>query len=353
MTEPHTPSPDAPRVPLIVDVDTGIDDSLALLYLMASPEAEIVAITCTAGNVPARQVATNNLAWLELCGYGDVEVALGAEIPIVQPLMTTEETHGPQGIGHAELPAPSRTVSDRHATEVWIDAVRSRPGEVVGLVTGPLTNLALAVKLCPELPSLLNRLVIMGGAFNHAGNTLPTTEWNIAVDPESAKIVFDAFSGLPADRHPVICALDVTERIEMKPEHIAALAREAGSTPEEVISPDDPEGTRSTASHAVIRHLSDAVRFYMEFHRAYDQGFLAHMHDPFAAAVALDPSLAVTRGATVDMELAGTLTRGQTVADWRGMWGRPHNAAIVVDTDPEEFFRRVVDRVGRLARTVG
>lgn len=341
------------RTPLVVDVDTGIDDSLALLYLMASPEAEIVGITCTAGNVPARQVATNNLAWLELCGYDEVEVALGAEIPIVQPLMTTEETHGPQGIGHAELPAPTRHVSERHATEVWIDAARSRPGEIVGLVTGPLTNLALAVKLCPELPSLLKRLVIMGGAFNHPGNTRPTTEWNIAVDPESAKIVFDAFSGLPTDQHPIICALDVTERIEMKPEHIAALAREAGSTPEEVISPDDPIGRRSRASHKVIRHLSDAVRFYMEFHRAYDQGFLAHMHDPFAAAVALDPSLAVTRPATVDMELAGTLTRGQTVADWRGMWGREPNAAIVVDTDPAEFFRRTIERVGRLAREVG
>ncbi len=349
MTDPA----EAPRVPLVVDVDTGIDDSLALLYLMASPEAEIVAITCTAGNVPARQVAINNLAWLELCGYGEVEVALGAEVPIVQPLMTTEETHGPQGIGHAELPAPTRTVSQRHATQVWIDAARSRPGEIVGLVTGPLTNLALAIKLDPELPSLLKRVVIMGGAFQHVGNTTPTTEWNIAVDPESAKIVFDAFSGLPESQWPVICALDVTERIEMKPEHIAALAREAGSSPEEIISPDDPIGTRSTASNQVIRHLSDAVRFYMEFHREYDQGFLAHMHDPFAAAVALDPSLATTRPATVDMELAGTLTRGQTVADWRGMWGRPHNAHIVVDTDPAEFFRRTTDRVGRLARSVG
>lgn len=349
MTRHHA----SPRIPLIVDVDTGIDDSLALLYLMASPEAELVGITCTAGNVPARQVATNNLAWLELCGYDDVEVALGAEVPILQPLMTTEETHGPQGIGHAELPAPTRRLSERHATAVWIDAVRRRPGEIVGLVTGPLTNLALAVKLDPELPRLLKRLVIMGGAFNHAGNTLPTTEWNIAVDPESAKIVFDAFSGLPAEQRPIICALDVTERIEMKPEHIADLARAAGSVPEEVIAPTDPEGTRSQASNAVIRHLSDAVRFYMEFHRTHDQGFLAHMHDPFAAAVALDPTLGVMRPATVDMELAGTLTRGQTVADWRGMWGREPNADIVVDTDPAEFFRRVVDRVGRLARSVG
>lgn len=342
-----------PTTPLIVDVDTGIDDSLALLYLLASPEAELVGITCTAGNVNARQVAINNLAWLELCDGPDVEVALGAEVPIIAPLMTTEETHGPQGIGYAELPAPTRTLSTRHATQVWIDHARRRPGEITGLITGPLTNLALAVKLEPELPLLLKRIVVMGGAFNHPGNTTPTTEWNVAVDPDAAKIVFDAFSVVPDDRRPVICALDVTERIEMHPHHIAELARAAGSTPDEIISPDDEPGRRSQASNKVIRHLSDAVRFYMEFHRLYDQGFLAHMHDPFAAAVALDPKLATTRPATVDVELAGTLTRGQTVADWRGMWGRRPNADIVVDTDPAEFFRRTIDRVGALARALG
>lgn len=342
-----------PTTPLIVDVDTGIDDSLALLYLLASPEAELVGITCTAGNVNARQVAINNLAWLELCDGPDVEVALGAEVPVIAPLMTTEETHGPQGIGYAELPAPTRTLSTRHATQVWIDHARRRPGEITGLITGPLTNLALAVKLEPELPLLLKRIVVMGGAFNHPGNTTPTTEWNVAVDPDAAKIVFDAFSVVPDDRRPVICALDVTERIEMHPHHIAELARAAGSTPDEIISPDDEPGRRSQASNKVIRHLSDAVRFYMEFHRLYDQGFLAHMHDPFAAAVALDPKLATTRPATVDVELAGTLTRGQTVADWRGMWGRRPNADIVVDTDPAEFFRRTIDRVGALARALG
>mgnify|MGYP000966135707 CR=1 FL=1 len=342
-----------PTTPLIVDVDTGIDDSLALLYLLASPEAELVGITCTAGNVNARQVAINNLAWLELCDGPDVEVALGAEVPIIAPLMTTEETHGPQGIGYAELPAPTRTLSTRHATQVWIDNARRRPGEITGLITGPLTNLALAVKLEPELPLLLKRIVVMGGAFNHPGNTTPTTEWNVAVDLDAAKIVFDAFSVVPDDRRPVICALDVTERIEMHPHHIAELARAAGSTPDEIISPDDEPGRRSQASNKVIRHLSDAVRFYMEFHRLYDQGFLAHMHDPFAAAVALDPKLATTRPATVDVELAGTLTRGQTVADWRGMWGRRPNADIVIDTDPAEFFRRTIDRVGALARALG
>ena len=338
--------------PLVFDVDTGIDDSLALLYLLASPEAEILGITCTSGNVPARQVAINNLAWLELCGAPDIEVALGSEVPILAPLMTTEETHGLQGIGHAVLDAPARTISERHATQVWIENARARPGEVIGLVTGPLTNLALALRIEPELPRLLKRIVIMGGAFNHAGNTFPTTEWNIAVDPESAKIVFDAFSGLPSDRRPIVCALDVTEFIEMKPHHIERLAKESLSSPAEIIAEDDLYGTRSQASNPLIRHLSDAVRFYMEFHKAHDQGFLAHMHDPFAAAIALHPELGQSKPATVDVELAGTLTRGQTVADWRGMWGREPNADVVVSTDPEAFFDHLIERVSSLARTL-
>lgn len=345
----HAAAPE--RVPVLLDVDTGIDDSLALLYLLASPEADLLAITCTAGNVPARQVAINNLAWLDLVKHPGIEVALGSEVPLVAPLVTSEETHGPQGLGHARLPAPTKPISDRHATRVWIDHARNRPGEVIGLVTGPLTNLALALRLEPDLPHLLRRVVIMGGAFQHVGNTQPTTEWNISVDPEAARVVLDAFGSLPPERLPVICPLDVTERITMTPAHLAELAAAAGSSPVESLSPSDPEGTRSRASNPVIRHLSDAIRFYMEFHEAYDQGgYVAHMHDPFAAAVALDPSMATLQTTTVDVELTGSLTRGQTVADWRGSWSRPANAAVVVDTDPAEFFRRTIERVGALAR---
>lgn len=335
---------------LILDVDTGIDDSLALLYLLASPdEADILGITCTAGNVPARAVALNNLNWLGLVGAPQIEVALGSEVPLLAPLVTTEETHGPQGIGYAELPDAGRVISPRHATEVWIDTVRRHPGQVIGLVTGPLTNLALAVRLDPELPSLLQRLVVMGGTFNYPGNTTPTSEWNVAVDPDAAKLVFDAFSGLPTDRLPIIAGLNLTERIEMHPHHIARLAEVAGSTPAEVISSEQPDGTRSMASNPVIRAVADAIRFYMEFHRDHDQGFLAHIHDPFAAALAIHPELAEYTAATVDVELGGTLSRGTTIADYRGMWGRPFNAAIATDTDPSAFFDHFIDRVGRLA----
>ncbi|MBF6137461.1 nucleoside hydrolase [Nocardia otitidiscaviarum] len=333
-----------------MDVDTGIDDSLALLYLLASPEAEIVGIAATAGNVGVEQVAANNLAWLELCRAPKVEVALGAAEPLAIPLRTTEDTHGPRGVGYAELPVSARALSPRSAARMWAELVREHPGEIVGLCTGPLTNLALALRLEPELPRLLRRLVIMGGAFNHPGNTTPTNEWNVHVDPEAAKEVFDAFAAAPADRRPLVCALDITETIEMRPKHLVLLAERAGSTPVETVTESDPPHARSAASNPIIRYFTDAVRFYFDFHRMYDQGYLAHMHDPFAAAVALDPQLAVTRPATVDVELVGTLTRATTVADWAGMWGREPNADIVVGTDPELFFDRLVTRVGDHAR---
>lgn len=320
---------------ILMDVDTGVDDALALVYLLASPEAEIVAITCTAGNVPAGQVAANNLAILDLCNAGDIEVAVGSDVPLVAPLQTTESTHGGQGLGYAQLPVPRRTISARSAVEVWVSTVRERPGEVIGLVTGPMTNLALAVRIEPELPQLLKRLVVMGGSFEHAGNVTATAEWNIAVDPEAAKIVFDTFGGLPEDRLPLVCGLNITESIVMTPAHLDSLAVLAG----------DPD-----ALTPLPQFLTDAIRFYFEFHESVGEGYVAFMHDPLAAALAIHPELATTRAATVDIELSGTLTRGATIADWFGRWGRPKNAAVVTAVSPDIFFDRLLDRVAALAR---
>ena len=119
---------DGGRQQLIIDVDTGIDDALALLYACASAEADILAVTCVSGNVDARQVAANTLAVLELAGRDDVEVALGREVPLVRPLMTAPETHGPKGIGYAELPSQPGRVSERHAADLIIAEARQPAG---------------------------------------------------------------------------------------------------------------------------------------------------------------------------------------------------------------------------------
>lgn len=338
-------------VPLIFDCDTGIDDSLALLYLLAHPTVDLRAVLSTGGNVPTDVVCGNNLAWLQVCGRDDIEVCLGADGPLEAPLMTTEETHGPLGIGYAELPTPTSSASSRDAVDAWIELTADSPGEYVGLVTGPLTNLALAVRRDPSLPSRLRRLVIMGGTFHHGGNTTPTSEWNIAVDPEAAKEVFAAFGTDGAPR-PIICPLDLTETIRMTPDHLGRLAALADSSPVEQPGPADEPGIRSVADNEIVRYLVDAVRFYFEFHEAHSEGYIAHMHDPFAAAVALDPSVTTTRLACVDVETVGPLTRGTTVADERGFWNRPVNAEIATATDADLFFDDLIDRIAAFARSV-
>lgn len=335
---------------LLLDVDTGIDDALALAYLASLPAVEFVAVTASPGNVDAHQVAINTLTLLELCGRPNVEVAVGALAPLGIPLVTTPETHGPQGLGHAVLPPPSGTVSARHAADVWVEAARAHPGELTALITAPLTNFALAIRREPRLPELLGKVVIMGGTFYHQGNTTPTAEWNTHVDPHAAKEVYAAYRGLPADRLPIVCSLDTTERMEMRPEHVRRLAAAAGCAVEELVLPEQPEGLRSTSDNALVRHLSDALRFYFEFHRHYDQGYLAHVHDYFAAGVAAGTLEYSTRPATVDVEVDSAMLIGTTVADYRNLWGHPHNARIVSENHPEAAFDELVESVGALAR---
>ena len=346
----------ADRIPLILDVDTGIDDAMALLYACASSEADLLAVTCVAGNVDARQVAENTRAVLELAGRADVEVALGREVPLVRRLETTPETHGPRGIGYAELPPAARPLSDRHAVDLLIDEVRRRPGEITLVTLGPLTNLALAVLREPQLPRLVRSYVLMGGAYRSPGNTAPTTEWNINVDPDAAKVVFAAWaeaSRSGSARRPIALGLDVTEKAKITPDHVVSLARVAGSTPDDAIALARGENpmlaTRSVASNPVVRFVADALRFYMEFHSRYDGFYGAFIHDPLAVAAALDGSLIRTEALAVDVELGGTLTTGETVTDWRRVWKRPPNLDIAVEGNARTFLDRFVERVGTLA----
>jgi purine nucleosidase len=341
---------------LILDVDTGIDDSLALLYALASPEADIVAVTCVSGNVEARQVATNTLALLELAGRTDIDVALGREVPLQRPLETTPETHGPAGIGYAELPPPSRAISERHGVDLIVETARERPGEITLVTLGPLTNLAVALEREPALPRLLRRHVLMGGAFGAQGNTTPTTEWNIHCDPEAARICFGAWASAldagPSIPRPIALGLDVTEGARIGPEHVVALARRAGSTPDDTLAPvsDDPlAARRSVASNPVIRFIADALRWYYEFHQRYDGFYGAFIHDPLAVAAAIDPGLITTESLYVDVETLGELTTGMTVADRRRLTGKPPNVDVAATADIDTFLDRLVERVGGLA----
>ena len=347
------------RLPLILDVDTGIDDSLALLYAAASPEAELVAVTCVAGNIDAPQVGINTRAILELAGRTDVEVAMGRQIPLVRALETTPETHGPRGIGYAELPPPARPLSDRHAVDLIIDEARRRPGEITLVTLGPLTNLAVAILREPDLPRLLKGYALMGGAFGVPGNTTPTTEWNMHCDPDAAKIVLRGWASAierdPSIARPLALGLDVTESARIGPEHVVRLARRAGSTPDDSIAlsgegAGDPMAPqRSVASNPIVSYVADALRFYFEFHARYDGFYGAFIHDPLVVAATLDRSLVTIEALYVDVETRGEVTAGMTVADRRHLTGRTANLDVAATADVATFLDRLIERVGGLA----
>ena len=282
---------------------------------------------------------------------------MGRETPLVRALETTEETHGPQGLGHAELPPPTAALSERHAVDLILDEARRRPGEIMLVTLGPLTNLALAVLREPALPRLLKGYTLMGGAFGVPGNTTPTNEWNIHCDPDAAKIVFRAWADArevdPSIPRPLALGLDVTEQARILPDDVVRLARRAGSTPDDSIAlarGEDPmQATRSVASNPIVRYVADALRYYMEFHAHYDGFYGAFIHDPLAVAAALDRSLVTTEAWYVDVETRGELTTGMTVADRRGLTGKTPNLDVAVTADVPEFLDRLIERVGGLA----
>ncbi len=278
----------------------------------------------------------NTRAILELAGRTDVEVAIGRAVPLLRALETTPETHGPHGIGYAELPEPSRPASERFAPSLIVDEARRRPGAITLVTLGPLTNLAVAVLAEPALPRLLKRWIFMGGAFSVPGNTTPTTEWNIHCDPEAARICLGAWQAAvtadPSTPRALAMGLDVTEHARLLPRDLEALAGRAGD-----------------AGSPVVRYVQDALRWYFEFHARYDGFYGAFIHDPLVVAAALDPSLVRSEPAAVDVDASGGPADGQTIADRRGLWGRPANTDVAVEADADEFLRRLVERVGGLA----
>ncbi len=325
--------------PLIIDVDTGVDDALGILYAEASPEVELTACTCVTGNVGVDQAAENTLRVLELAGRGDVDVALGAARPLSRYHEPFPAVHGALGLGRAELPPPARSVSDRPAAQLIVDEARRRPGEVVLVATGPLTNVALAIAEEPRLPDLLGAFALMGGAFARGGNATPAAEANIWVDPEAARAVFRAFSGVSAEHLPLCVGLDVTEDVRMTHADLDAVSSPAPGSP-------------------LARFLHDAVPFYMTFY-AETRGFDgACLHDPLAVAAPIDPTLVVSATTRVEVETDGMWTRGETVADlldirrspWPVGWEPQDNARVALEVDGEAFTARFVDRLRGLVR---
>jgi purine nucleosidase len=323
--------------PLILDVDTGVDDAMALLYAAASPEVELIAATTVMGNVTIEDATANTLAVLELIGLELVEVARGASRPLVRDHEPFPVVHGERGLGRADPPAASRSPSSRSGAQLIVEMARERPGEVLLVATGPLTNVALALAEEPQLPELLGGFAIMGGAFAKGGNATPAAEANIWVDPDAAQAVFRGFSGQPPERLPLCAGLDVTERVQLSREALDAICAPAPGSP-------------------LARFLQDAVPFYIEFYERYGEPGGAAMHDPLALAFAIDGSLGTFETTRVEVETEGLWTRGMTVTDLRGVrrspwpvgWEPEENARVALDVDVDGFLTRFCDRLRSL-----
>ena len=270
---------------VIIDTDPGVDDALALLLAMRSPELKIEGITPVAGNVPLELGLPNALRMVEIAGRADIPVAAGAKVPLLRRLVTATYAHGENGLGGAVFPEPQLTPIAIPAAEFIREVVRKYPGEITLITIGPLTNIATALNADPTLGSQIKGLVMMGGSLS-GGNITPAAEFNIYVDPEAARIVFQ--SGIPI----TMVGLDVTRKTSLTDDHVRAL--EAHDNP---------------VSQAAAKIARNAINHNRE------QGFLVgpNMHDSLAVAAFLDPTLLKLKDYYVDVETAGELTAGETL----------------------------------------
>ncbi len=321
------------RIPLILDVDTGVDDMIALLFAAASPEVELVAATCVMGNVAVSRVVRNTLYVLELAGLGDVEVCVGADKPLARSWEPFPVVHGVEGLGAYEPVEQRGTPSQRRAAEAIVSVARERPGEILLVATGPLTNVALAVELEPALPELLRGFTLMGGAFREGGNVTPRGEANVWMDPEAAARVFAAWTGAAPAQLPRCLGLDVTEQVVMKREHVEEVCSAAPVSP-------------------LARLIRDGVGHYIAFYASTGRFEGACMHDPLALASAFNPSLCEWAETRVEVELEGRWTRGETVTDLFGIrrspwsdWEAEDNAVVATSVDATRAMELIVERL--------
>jgi inosine-uridine nucleoside N-ribohydrolase len=294
------------KTPLILDVDTGIDDAVAIALACLSPRADLVAVTTVAGNTSIENATKNSLDVLDMLGRNDVPVYRGASRPLARPLQTAAHKQGDNGIGGAVLPASSRHHGDYKGPAAIIRLALERPGELTLVCCGPLTNLAIALNVQPNLPDLLKSVVVLGGAFFVQGNMSRTAEFNVYVDPEAAsQVFFSPFAQL------VAIGLDLTSHLEMTKEMW------------------ESAGKSGTAVGRLIHAIYTA-----SFDRPDGEVGYVEVHDALAVAAVLEPDLIVCEPRMIVVH-AGFDERGTTRIV------NPARTLVGVSVDPDRFMRGV------------
>lgn len=303
-----------PKIPLLIDTDPGVDDALAILMALRHPEHEVLGLTVAAGNVGLDHTVRNALCLLETAGH-PVPVFAGCATPLLHPAEDAAFVHGQDGFGDVGLPAPNLVAEPEHAAIAILRLSRAYAGRLVLVMLGPLTNLALALRLDPQLPQRVARLVVMGGAVNLRGNTSVAAEFNIAFDPEAAHIVFEAW--------PRFDLVDWE----------ATLAHPIGFA----------DMDRWMAAGGEIGGFYERIsRKTRDWVRAQSYGDRWHAADGLAMAAVLEPEgIEVASSHAVEIEITGRLARGATVVDWQDRSGQPAKVRILERYAIERFHRLV------------
>jgi purine nucleosidase len=310
------------RRQIIIDTDPGQDDAIAILLALASEEFDILGITVVAGNVPLGLTERNARKVCELAGRPETKVFAGSARPLLRPQVTAEEVHGKTGLDGPDLPEPTMPLQPEHAVDWIVETLRSAPAGSITLCTlGPLTNIAAAMIKAPDIVARIGEIVMMGGGYFEGGNTTPTAEFNIYVDPHAAHVVFT--SGVKLTMHP----LDVTHKALMTREWIDSLRA---------------LGTRTGTAAAAM--LDFYERFDME---KYGEAG-GPLHDPCVIAYLLCPELFGGKDCNVRIETSSELTMGMTVVDWWKVTPHPANCRVINSIDAAGFYSLIRERLARL-----
>jgi purine nucleosidase len=308
--------------PIILDCDPGIDDALAIAFAHGHPGIDLVGITTVAGNVSLAKTTENALAVSEYIGAAGTPVTAGCAGPLLRPAYDARDVHGESGLGGAVLPAATGSLAPGHAIDYIIDTVRAAPGRITLVATGPLTNIALAVKREPRLADWVREFVIMGGSAGR-GNVTPAAEFNIWADPEAAAVVFRAGWTV------VMLGLDVTLRTGANPA-VRQRMRDLGPLGTELLLP-------ALDQYRSVREPSGPP-----------------VHDVCAVAWVAQPGLFRLVPARAQVETAGALTAGMTVVDFDAPGQADSgNAQVAMSIDVDGFWELTLGVYQRVAEDMG
>lgn len=303
------------KTPVILDCDPGHDDAIGIILACASDKLDVKAITTVGGNQTIAKTTNNALRVLAFINQ-TIPVAKGADKPILRELEIAEAVHGDSGLDGPYLPQPKQEPEELSAVEMMAKVVEESEEKVTLVPTGPLTNIAVFLLAYPHLKEKIARISLMGGSAV-GGNWTPAAEFNILVDPEAAKIVFE--SGIPI----TMSGLDVTHKARIYKEDIAKIKSQGGK---------------------VATMVGELLEFFIKFHQELGWDY-APLHDPCAVAWLINPEMFTSKEYFVEIDTDGQFTTGCTATDFNNQTGNKPNTTVLLDVDRKAFVEMLIEAV--------